>query len=161
MYFSANNILLMCYCKHALYRIVTYFFPSCQRCIKIKYEQPDRAQMIKKNNWLAFGYYKILFFVSLSHRSIICLSLSASENKWSSPHSYMYITIFCATLSNCCFNNRVIITTEANRISSAPAFRHSFVTWSGCYVVFIPLPVIRKNSYFLTLWWWFQRLTGL
>ena len=48
--------------------------------------------------------YRVLSAVA--HRSIICLSLSASENNWSSSHSH--ITIFCTILSNCCFNKNFI-----------------------------------------------------
>ena len=41
--------------------------------------------------------------------------------------------------------------------SSASAFRHNFVPWNGCYMIFIQPQVIRTPSYFMTLWWWFQR----
>ena len=96
---------------------------------------------------------------AVSHRSIICLSLSASENNWSSPHSY--ITVSCTTLSNCCFDKNQLITRMDNQISSKNPFRHNFVPWNGGGgVIFIQPQVIRTPSYFMTLWWLFQRLTG-
>ena len=89
---------------------------------------------------------------AVSHRSIICLSLSASVNNWSSPHSH--ITIFSSTLCNCCFNNNCI-----NHQNGKSNFISSCNQAQFC-VIFIPLQVIRTPSYFLTLWWWFQRLRG-
>ena len=69
---------------------------------------------------------------AVSHRSIISLSLSASENNWSSPHSH--ITIFSSTLCNCCFNNNCINhqNGKSNFISSCNQAQFCALEWVLC-----------------------------
>ena len=76
----------MCSCKHALYQIMTDLFPN-----------------IITGLHLVFTKYCVLSAVS--HRSITCLSLSASENNWSSHHSYTVSPYFSQPCLTVVLNN--------------------------------------------------------